>query len=136
MPCSARSIATACSGSGVTCSLRFFMRSAGIRQSAASRSNSAHWASAASLGRQSVSHIRGKAAMEQKLLYLRVVMFPVTSRQCLQSPEFCSDVEAKMHDVAVAHHVVLALEAHLPGFLGALLTLAGDEIGKGDHLGA
>ena len=40
-----------------------------------------------------------------------------------------SDVEAEMHDVAVAHHVVLALKAHLAGFLGALLALAGDEIG-------
>jgi len=40
-----------------------------------------------------------------------------------------SDVEAKMHDVAVAHDVVLALQAHLAGFLGAMLALAGNEIG-------
>ncbi len=40
-----------------------------------------------------------------------------------------------MHDVAVLHHVVLALGAHLPGVLGALLAPGGHEIVVGDDLG-
>jgi hypothetical protein len=39
-----------------------------------------------------------------------------------------SDVEPEVHDVAVAHDVVLALAAQLAGLLGALLALAGDEV--------
>src|SRR4029453_4920800 len=35
-------------------------------------------------------------------------------------------VEAKVHHVAVAHDVLLALEAHAPRFLGTLLALALD----------
>ncbi len=33
-----------------------------------------------------------------------------------------SDVEAEVHDIPVLHHVGLALEAHLAGFLAAVLA--------------
>src|SRR5947209_7775022 len=38
------------------------------------------------------------------------------------------DVEAKMNHVAVAHHVLLALEAELARLLGALLPTVRDEV--------
>ncbi len=47
-----------------------------------------------------------------------------------------SDVEPEVDDVAVPDHIVLALGAELPGLLGPLLALAGDEVLVGDHLGA
>src|SRR5882672_3074058 len=46
------------------------------------------------------------------------------------------DVEAEMDHVAVAHHVVLALEAQLPRLPGALLAAVRDEIIVRRHLGA
>src|SRR5512141_1152201 len=45
-----------------------------------------------------------------------------------------SDVEPEMHDVAVLDDVFAALEAHLAVLLGAVLALACDEVGEGDHL--
>ena len=41
-----------------------------------------------------------------------------------------------MHDVAVAHDVILAFEAELAGLARARLALAGDIILVGDRLGA
>ena len=41
-----------------------------------------------------------------------------------------------MHDIAVTHHIVLALEPHLALFLGAGLALADDVFLEGDRLGA
>src|SRR6185437_3778689 len=46
------------------------------------------------------------------------------------------DVEAEVHDVAVADDVVLAFEAHPAGVLGAMLAPARDVIVVGDRLGA
>src|SRR5438445_13513372 len=47
-----------------------------------------------------------------------------------------SHIEAEMHDVAIAHDVIGAFEAHLAGILGALLAAIEDEIVVGDRLGA
>src|SRR5687767_10129739 len=47
-----------------------------------------------------------------------------------------SDVEPEVHDVAFAHHVVLALEPHLPRFLGTLLAVARQKVRERDHLRA
>src|SRR5438034_9270093 len=46
------------------------------------------------------------------------------------------DVEAEVDHVAVAHHVVLALEAQLARLLGALLAAVRNEIIVRRHLGA
>src|SRR5213082_2951244 len=45
------------------------------------------------------------------------------------------DVEAEMDDVAVAHDVILALEAQFPRLLRAQLATVGDEIVVGGDLG-
>src|SRR5688572_31928856 len=45
------------------------------------------------------------------------------------------DVETKLDHIAVAHGVVLALQAQLAGLLGALLALVGDEIVVRGYLG-
>src|SRR5205807_4099459 len=45
------------------------------------------------------------------------------------------DVEPEMDDVAVAHDVVLALQAQLPRLLRPLLAAVGDEIVVGGDLG-
>src|SRR5690349_17993038 len=39
-----------------------------------------------------------------------------------------SDIEAKVHDIAVPHHVLASFEPHLTGFLRALLALARDVV--------
>ena len=44
-----------------------------------------------------------------------------------------SDVEAEQQHVAVLDDVVLALDAHLAGFLGARLAFAGDVVVIGDR---
>ena len=49
--CSSRRMATDCADSGTICGRRIFMRSAGMRHSAASRSNSPHCAARNSVGR-------------------------------------------------------------------------------------
>ena len=41
-----------------------------------------------------------------------------------------------MHDVAVVHHVLLALQTQLAGLLGALLAAELDEVLVGGHLGS
>ena len=42
----------------------------------------------------------------------------------------------EVHHIAVFHHVFLSLSAHLAGVFGALLAFEGDEVFKGDGLGA
>src|SRR3990167_6015226 len=63
-------------------------------------------------------------------------MFPVTSRQCLQSPELCSDVEPEVDDVPVLHHVLAPLQPVLPGLLGRDLAAECYEVVVSDDLGA
>ncbi len=46
------------------------------------------------------------------------------------------DVEAKMYNVAVLYHVVLALQAPATGVLGALFAIVLDEVVIADNLGA
>src|ERR1051326_7511275 len=47
-----------------------------------------------------------------------------------------SDIEAKVDDIAVPHHVLASFESHLTGFLRALLALARDVVVVGDDFGA
>src|SRR5690606_1298182 len=47
-----------------------------------------------------------------------------------------SGVELEQHDVAVLHHIVLALVAGLAGLLGRHLAAQGHEVVIGDGLGA
>jgi hypothetical protein len=47
-----------------------------------------------------------------------------------------SDVEQKIQHIPVLDDVVLAFGAHLAGFLGALFTLAGEEVGERNRLRA
>ena len=46
-----------------------------------------------------------------------------------------SDVEAELHDVAVGHHVVLALHADRPASLAFSMEPSGDEVVEGDDFG-
>lgn len=46
------------------------------------------------------------------------------------------DVKPKMHHVPVLDDILLAFQAHLACFLGALLAFAGDEVVIADDLGA
>jgi hypothetical protein len=47
---------------------------------------------------------------------------------------FWSDVESEVHHFALAYNVFLTLETHLPGVAGTGRALAGDVIGKANHL--
>ena len=47
-----------------------------------------------------------------------------------------SDVEQEIQHITIFHHIFLAYSAHFAGFFGALLTFIGNEIIKGDGLGA
>ena len=71
----------------------------------------------------------GEAASTQRFLHPKdgIEVSPATQQ---------SICKTEVHDVAVLDDVVLALEPHLAGFLGAGFAIERDEIVVGDGLGA
>ena len=61
---------------------------------------------------------------------------PLRGTAATPGPGSAQTLNRKCIDVAVVHHVLLALEPHLARLLRAVLALAGDEVGVRDHLGA
>src|SRR5690242_2285401 len=62
-----------------------------------------------------------------------VSMYPMSAPSAVP-PMLPLDVEAEVNHVAVAHDVVFALGAHLPGFLRALLAPVRDVVVVADDL--
>src|SRR5579871_3976973 len=75
---------------------------------------------------------RRRTARIRKIAGMRKPLRQPRPARCLDE----SDVEPKVHDVAFADEVVLALEAHLSRIPSARLPAAGDVVVEADDLGA
>lgn len=54
---------------------------------------------------------------------------------CVKRHPWDSNIEAKVHDIPVAHDVILSFAAQFAGFSGSLFAVTGHEIIVSDHLG-